>query len=111
MKTGKLLLYVVIFLFAKNIYSQCTASFSYTVECLQVDFTDNSSAPESINSWNWSFNGGNPTTAFVQNPQDIIFPGPGSYQVDLEITTPTCTDDTSILIVIPYPFGFAQGRL
>jgi PKD repeat protein len=46
-----------------------------------LDFTDQSSfAPT---SWSWNFPGGNPSSSTLQNPQDIVYSSPGTYEVTL----------------------------
>jgi gliding motility-associated-like protein len=49
-----------------------------------VNFTD-LSEPDSV-SWNWQFEGGFPATSIVQNPQDIVYHNPGSFDVRLIVS-------------------------
>ncbi len=48
-----------------------------------VDFKDLSIG--NINSWDWTFHGANIAKFDVQNPQDIVYPNIGVYDVKLEI--------------------------
>ena len=48
-------------------------------------FTDDSY--NNIASWNWSFQGGSPSTSTAQNP-DISFSSPGQYDVTLSVSDP-----------------------
>lgn len=52
----------------------------------EVQFTDNSTG--NINTWEWSFPGGNPGTSTLQNPV-VYYDTPGSYDVSLTITGST----------------------
>ena len=51
---------------------------------LSVDFTDLSTG--SPTAWSWSFPGGTPSTSTQQNPQDIVYASPGTYDVTLSTT-------------------------
>ena len=50
---------------------------------LLVQFTDQSIGE--IDTWNWTFPGGNPANSLVQNPQ-VIYNTPGLFDVTLEVT-------------------------
>ena len=50
-------------------------------EGLSVDYTDMSTGSPS--SWSWSFPGGTPSISSLQNPQNIEYSTPGSYDVTL----------------------------
>lgn len=58
-----------------------------------INFTD-LSVGTNVNAWTWSFPGGTPATSSVQDPLNICYATPGSYDVSL-----TVTDDngTSVL--------------
>jgi PKD repeat protein len=62
------------------------------IVCAQslVKFTDLSSNADA-NSWYWEFEGGNPSTSNLQNPQ-ITYPVPGTYKVKLKLGNITGTD-------------------
>jgi len=47
-----------------------------------VNFTDLSS--DSPNQWEWTFTGGTPATSNVQNPMNIFYNTPGTFQVKLK---------------------------
>ena len=64
-----------------------TANFSSNTQSIcsgqTVQFTDQSSA--NINTWNWSFPGGNPASSNQQNPI-VTYSNAGVYNVSLEVT-------------------------
>ena len=49
-----------------------------------VSFTDNST--NNPTSWNWSFPGGTPSSSINQNPSNICYNNPGTYNVTLTAT-------------------------
>ncbi len=57
-------------------------SVSETTICAgeSIDFTDLSS---DANGWSWVFEGGNPSSSSDQNPQNISYDSPGTYDVTL----------------------------
>jgi PKD repeat protein len=59
-----------------------------------VDFMDMSAGVPT--AWEWTFEGGNPSTSNVMNPTDISFDTPGTYDVTLTVTNDMGTD-TKIL--------------
>jgi PKD repeat protein len=90
----------------------CNASFSYTVQGAQVQFTSTSIPMQNTTSHYWTFGDG--TTSTLVNPLHI-FPGPGTYTVCLTIvnTINGCTDDECHTIVIgPVPQQFClSGKI
>lgn len=54
-----------------------------------VNFTDLSEGNPI--SWIWNFPGGTPSTSTAQNPANIVYNTPGSYNVSLTITNPLAT--------------------
>ena len=77
---------------------------------LEVNFSDNSS--ENTTGWNWTFEGGTPTTSTEQNPL-VVFNDPGTYSVTLEVSNAagnnTITQD-GVIVVAPLPTpGFTSG--
>lgn len=78
------------------------ASFSVSSNsiCLGqcINFTDNSS--NTPTSWNWTFNGANPTTSTLQNPTIICYNTPGSYNVTLQACNSSGCNSTSQMIVV-----------
>lgn len=65
-------------------------------EC--IDFTDLSS--NSPTSWNWEFNDGNVNTSTNQNPVNICYTAPGTYQVTLIATNATGSDTMTLPITV-----------
>ncbi|HBF89167.1 MAG TPA: hypothetical protein DDX39_11045 [Bacteroidales bacterium] len=49
-----------------------------------VDFSDLSTGV--VDSWDWTFDGGSPATSSVQNPSNIVYSTPGTYDVILVAT-------------------------
>jgi PKD repeat protein len=68
--------------FSANIYTPCFGS--------TVNFFDNSTGSPA--SWNWTFPGGTPGTTSQQNPVNIQYTTPGSYDVTLIITNAFASD-------------------
>jgi len=66
-----------------------------------IDFTDNS-YNGTVNSWNWTFTGGSPSSETIQNPT-ITYNTPGTYAVTLQAsdgsTTLTETKNAYITVV------------
>ncbi|MBE0648462.1 MAG: PKD domain-containing protein [Bacteroidales bacterium] len=75
-------------LWGSDMYVPYSVDFSAdsTTICqnLNVDFTDLSSGTPI--SWSWSFPGGTPATSTQQNPADIVYNSPGTYDVTLTTT-------------------------
>ncbi|MCD4736643.1 MAG: PKD domain-containing protein, partial [Bacteroidales bacterium] len=67
-----------------------------------VNFTDNSTGP--IDTWEWSFDGGTPSTYSGQTPPEIVYDAPGSYEVSLTVTNPvgSNTETKTDYIVVDY---------
>lgn len=57
---------------------------------LNVDFTDLTTGNPI--SWNWSFPGGTPASSTMQNPQNIVYNTPGTYNVTLSVTNNISTN-------------------
>jgi photosystem II stability/assembly factor-like uncharacterized protein len=52
-----------------------------------VTFTDNSiGGGNDITNWEWSFEGGNPSSFSGQNPPEIFYSNQGAYNVTLQVT-------------------------
>tara|TARA_Y100000589_G_scaffold187124_1_gene177200 strand:+ start:41642 stop:45415 length:3774 start_codon:yes stop_codon:yes gene_type:complete len=90
-----------------NNCSQPIASFipSSTTICEgdSITLTDNSTGTN-ILAWNWTFNGGTPTSSNTQGPHTVAFNTAGTYNVTLQITDANVTDDTTIAITVnPLP--------
>lgn len=63
-----------------------------------ISFTDNST--NTPTTWNWTFNGANPTTSTQQNPSIICYNTPGSYNVTLQACNSFGCNSTSQMIVV-----------
>jgi PKD repeat protein len=59
-----------------------------------INFTDISSG--SPTTWEWSFDGGTPATASIQNPTSIVYNTAGDYSVTLHITKDVNSHDTTM---------------
>jgi len=77
---------------------------------LTANYTDlSTSANGNINSWYWSFPGGNPSSSTVQNPTNISYATAGSYSVSLSVTTVNgCRDSIKLPMVEVYPWPTAD---
>lgn len=63
-----------------------------------ITFTDNSTG--TITNWNWTFNGGNPSSANTQGSHTITFNTPGIFNITLQITDTNGIDDTTIAVTV-----------
>jgi PKD repeat protein len=70
------------------------ADFSASKTVIQqgdsIDFSDQSKGYPT--SWNWTFQGGDPSSSDVRNPSGIRYDLPGSYDVMLVVSKDTLTD-------------------
>lgn len=57
-----------------------------------ISFTDESTGDPT--SWSWTFEGGSPATSTEQNPSEICFDTPGSYDITLTVTNDNGSDQT-----------------
>ncbi len=75
-----------------------------------VNYTDLSTSTDgTINNWQWSFPGGTPTGAGVQNPTNICYYTPGTYSVSLIVTTNYgCKDTIKLPMVKVYDWPTAN---
>lgn len=73
-------------------------------ETAVVNFSDKSTAnPE---SWEWTFEGGTPSTSTERNPQGITYSAPGLYTVTLKVTKGVEVKETTIpgyIVISTYP--------
>jgi PKD repeat protein len=60
-----------------------------------VNFTDLSTGDPI--SWEWYFEGGEPSSSTDQNPQDIVYNEAGEFNVSLTVTSEIATDDTTMV--------------
>jgi PKD repeat protein len=74
-----------------------------------VNFTDMTYGNPT--SWQWTFEGGTPSTSTEQNPQGIVYNTPGTYSVTLAVISPYGTGDTTkadfITVVAPPESNFS----
>lgn len=67
-----------------------------------LNFTDQSSNTPS--QWNWTFEGGNPSSSALQNPSNIQFTNPGTYNVQLTVTNSAGSNSSSQTVIVnPLP--------
>jgi PKD repeat protein len=95
---------VLNFLIVLELFSQnCSADFSYSINCQTITFTDLSSPSADIQSWNWTFPGGTPATFNGKTPPPVVYTSVGEISVTLTIKTTnnSCTDSESKQIIIP----------
>ncbi|MFN8182168.1 MAG: PKD domain-containing protein [Bacteroidia bacterium] len=67
-----------------------TASSQSICKDACISFTGQASAP--VNSWSWSFSGGQPAAASVQSPAQVCYPTTGDYAVTLVVSDGFCSD-------------------
>ena len=86
-----------------NNCAQPQASFIASADTIcignSITFTDNSTG-SGINTWNWTFNGGNPLIANTPGPHTVTFNNAGSFNITLQINYPGGNSDTTITIVV-----------
>lgn len=70
-----------------------------------VNFEDNSIG--AVMAWEWTFNGGSPSTASVKDPDGILYTEAGTYDVTLTITTDAgkSTETKTAYISVNVPDG------
>lgn len=61
-----------------------------------VTFTDASGSPMPITSWDWSFQGGAPSTSNTEGPHVVTYNIPGIYDVSLTVGDGTNTDTKTV---------------
>jgi PKD repeat protein len=88
------------------------ADFSYDInsgcEGMTVNFTDYTYHTDSISSYSWQFEGGNPTNSSEKNPS-INYQTSGVYDVSLTVTNPTDNSEKTVaqaIYVYPSESGF-----
>lgn len=60
----------------------------------EIVFTD-ISTPNNITTWNWSFPGGNPSSANTQGPHTVTYNATGNYTISLNVSN-NCSSHTEI---------------
>jgi len=77
---------------------------------LTVSFTDQTSSLFTVNSWQWTFPGGNPGTSTSQNPLNIQYSTPDTFDVYFVSSNGFCSDSDTIfdyIVIHPLPeIGF-----
>lgn len=63
-----------------------------------VDYSDASA--NSVSSWSWVFDGGNPSTSTAQNPAGVSYSVPGSYNTTLTVTGPGGSDQITKALTV-----------
>ena len=69
-----------------------------------VNFFDSTYGSSSPNNWNWTFNGATPSSSTVQNPVNIRYDIPGTYDVSLSVSSPLHSNSitkTNYITVLP----------
>jgi gliding motility-associated-like protein len=64
-----------------------------------INFTDGS-VGVNINSWTWTFDGGNPTSSTSQFTDPVCFDNVGTYDITLAVTDDFGTGDTTITVTV-----------
>ena len=91
------------FCLASNISADFSANVTTACSPETISFQDLSTATAS--SWNWTFNGGTPSTSTIQNPV-VIYNNAGVYDVELTISDGLSSDTkiiTSYIIINSTP--------
>jgi len=66
-----------------------------------ITFTDASTASgTTINSWNWTFNSGSPSSGGTQGPHTITYSSVGTFDVTLEVGDGTLSDTKTIQVTV-----------
>lgn len=94
----------------------CQADFSVNTRmiCAGDTITFDDQSYSNVTSWNWSFEGGDPSSSSEQNPE-IVFDQPGVYQVTLEagdgVSTVSETKEEFITVLpeVGEPLPFSEG--
>jgi PKD repeat protein len=75
-----------------------SANFTGTPTTINVNgsvtFTDGSTSPDNLLTWNWTFNGGTPASHSGQTPPAITYTTAGQYDVTLTVTDDNAGSDT-----------------
>jgi len=75
-----------------------------------IIFTDLST--NNPNNWAWSFYGGNPPSFMGQTPPPVVYPNPGIFQVDLNVSNAVGTDlKTGLVQVLPANWQYVPTNL
>jgi PKD repeat protein len=74
------------------------------VQGQSINFFDSTYGTSSPNSWNWTFTGATPSSSTVQNPANIRYDVPGTYNVSLSVSSPLHSNSitkTNYITVLP----------
>jgi PKD repeat protein len=77
-----------------------------------INFTDQSSGTPA--SWEWTFDGGTPSSSTEQNPVNIVYSIPGDYSVTLTVTKDTSVNTTvkdAYIHVHPFPVANFEATM
>jgi len=69
-----------------------------------VNFFDSTYGSSTPNNWNWTFTGATPSSSTVQNPTNIRYDIPGTYNVSLSVSSPLHSNSitkTNYITVLP----------
>ncbi|MBK6878566.1 MAG: hypothetical protein IPG99_19560 [Ignavibacteria bacterium] len=69
-----------------------------------VNFFDSTYGSSTPNNWSWTFNGATPSSSYVQNPANIRYDVPGTYDVSLSVSSPLHSNSitkTNYITVLP----------
>lgn len=92
-----------------------TAAFSTPVEVItpgtSINFTSESTGIP--NTYQWTFEGGTPSSSNVMNPQNILYQNPGTYDVSLTVTNQFGTSSVTLfdyiqVVTNPNPYIFVN---
>ena len=91
----------------QGVQSECHANFDFAqiTNTLDVNFTDQSSSPNTILSWSWTFGDG--STSTVQNPSHT-YSQDGNYEVCLTITDDSGCHHTNCHQITVHPLSLQE---
>jgi len=89
-------------------HASFAASSTNICQGSSITFTDNSTG-SGIVSWNWSFNGGTPSSSTTQGPHTVVFTNAGTFNITLQVADSSSTDDTTLVIVVNPTATFTQN--
>ncbi len=98
-------------------YTSLTAGFTSSSNIIStgssVDFFDESWG-EDIISWDWTFEGGEPSTSSAEDPEGIVYADAGSYDVSLTVTDIAGDSDTKFIedfIIVTDSYNMTNGNI
>ena len=96
-----------------SITADFTASATIISTGSSVDFFDNSWGYDFI-SWEWTFEGGEPSISSEEDPEGIVYTNAGSYDVSLTITDIEGDSDTKFIedfIIVTNSYNMTNGNI